>query len=354
MRDLTHELATGRPPRILIVRLSAVGDVILTMPVINALRAAMPDAVLGWVVEQRAAPLLEGHPALDHLIVLPRGWMKSPRIVLGLRRRLRALRFDITVDPQSLTKSALVAWLSGARRRIGFGDDKGRELSQYLNTELVSTELDHVVDCHLALLRPLGVARPKVEFRVPEKPEDRTAADAVVRQHGLESGYAVINVGAGWPSRIWPADRFGRVARHLGERHGLASLVVWAGPKERDLAEQTVSSSGGYAVLAPPTSLAQLATLLRRAVLCLSGDTGPLHLAVAVGTRCVSLHGPTWAKRSGPYGPGHIAVQQAALDSGLDRRRKRCSAWLMEAITVERVCEACDQLLDQPGRHAAA
>jgi lipopolysaccharide heptosyltransferase I len=332
-------------PRILIVRLSAIGDTILTMPMLNALRAALPKAMLAWVVEERASSLLAGHPALDELITLPRGWLKSPRAVWSLRQRLRALDFDLTVDPQGLTKSALVAWLSGAGRRIGFGDEKGRELSQHFNTELVSTTVDHVVDCYLALLKPLGIARPRVEFRIPEKEGDVATARGMLLRMGIGDGYAVINPGAGWASRIWPAERHGAVASHLGRRRGLPTLVAWSGDDERAMAEQIVASSAGHARLAPPTSLTELAALLRRATICVSSDTGPLHLAVAVGTPCVSLHGSTRAERSGPYGPRHIALQEASLDDPLDRRRKRMSNELMKAITADMVCAACDQLL---------
>jgi lipopolysaccharide heptosyltransferase I len=332
-------------PRILIVRLSAIGDTILTMPVLNALRAALPKAMLAWVVEERASSLLEGHPALDELITLPRGWLKSPRTVWSLRRRLRAMEFDITIDPQGLTKSALAAWLSGAERRIGFGDEKGRELSQHFNTELVSTTVDHVVDCYLALLKPMGIARPRVEFRIPEQEADAAAARRIILRMGIADGYAVINPGAGWASRIWPPERHGAVAGHLGRHQGLPTLVMWAGDHEKAMAERIVASSEGHARLAPPTALRELAAILRRATICVSSDTGPLHLAVAVGTPCVSLHGSTRAERSGPYGPRHIAVQEASLDDPLDPRRKRMSNELMKAITADMVCAACDQLL---------
>ena len=122
-----------RHARILIVRLSAIGDVIQTMPVACALRERFPDAFIAWAVQERTGKLLQGHPALDKLIAVPRGWLKSPGMVWRLRRRLRELHFDTTIDVQSLTKSALLARLSGARRRIGFGTPGGRELSRWLN-----------------------------------------------------------------------------------------------------------------------------------------------------------------------------------------------------------------------------
>jgi ADP-heptose:LPS heptosyltransferase len=266
---------------------------------------------------------------------------------------LRALKLDISVDPQGLTKSALVAWLSGAKRRIGFGDEKGRELSQWLNTELVSTAATHVIDCNLALLRPLGLARPKVEFRVPMSQADAAFAEELAQTAGVEGGYAVINPGAGWRSKIWPAERYGAVADYLGRYHGLPSLVVWAGGDERTMAAQIVDCSGGYAQLAPPTSLLQLAAVLHQATLCIGSDTGPLHLAVAVGTLSVSLYGTTSPERNGPYGPDHSTLRSDPVET-LHRKRKTATNDLIKKISVERVCQACDQILPRCGWDAAA
>ena len=154
-----------KSPRILIVRLSAIGDAIQTMPVACALRERFPDAFLAWAVETRAAALLRGHEALDELIELPRGWLKSPGGVWRLRRRLHDLQFDTTIDVQSLTKSAVLAWLSGAKRRIGFGNPGGRELSKWFNNQRVDPKATHVVDRYLELLRPLGSSRRRFDSK---------------------------------------------------------------------------------------------------------------------------------------------------------------------------------------------
>lgn len=338
------QAARNRSPRILIVRLSAVGDVIHGLPVLNALRDRFPDALLAWVVEERAASLLRGHAKLDELVTVPRGWLKSPAAVWQVRRRLRALQFDTTVDLQGLAKSALAALLSGARQRIGFGDDKGRELSAWFNNCLVRTTSRHVIDMNLELLRPLGIESPTVQFDIPESDADRQTAEAIVRRARVESGFAIINPGAGWPSKLWPADRFGPVARWLGQTAGVPSLVVWAGDKERAWAEEIVAGSASHAQLAPATTLTELAALARRARLFVGSDTGPLHLAAAVGTPCVGLYGPMPAERNGPYGPRHIALQPRQFQ-GTSRERRNAPRELMEAITVESVCQACEQIL---------
>jgi heptosyltransferase I len=330
-------------PRILIVRLSAIGDVIQTMPVACALRERFPDAFLAWAVESRAAALLRGHIALDELIELPRGWLKSPGGVWRLRRRLRALQFDTAIDVQSLTKSAVLAWLSGAKRRIGFGNPGGRELSKWFNNVRVDPETVHVVDRYLELLRPLGIDSPTVRFQVPEHAQDRAAAENTIGQLGIAAGFAIVNPGAGWPSKLWPTDRYAAVARHLAEKWQLPTLVVWAGNAERAMAEQ-IAAAAPTAVVAPPTTLPELAALARRAKLFIGSDTGPLHLAAAVDTPCVGLYGPWPAARHGPCGPQNTALQKMFFE-GSARARRTAPPIYMESITTEMVCEACDQLV---------
>lgn len=330
--------------RILIVRLSAIGDVLHGLPVLNALRDARPRAFIAWVVEGAAGQLLQDHKALDELIVVPRKWLKSPRAVFDLRRRLRALQFDISVDLQGLTKSAVAARLSGARRRIGFDGRDGRELSRWLNNDRLSATRTHVVDRNLELLAPLGITNPIARFDLDDTPSDARAAREILATRRLGDRFAVINPGAGWPSKLWPAERFAGVARYLGNRHSLRSLVVWAGEEEHAWAEQIVASSAGFATLAPATSLRELAAVTRHASVFVSSDTGPLHLAAAVKTPCVGLFGPMPAERNGPYGPHHIAVQKMCL-TGTSRQRRTAGPESMEAISIEHVCEACDRIL---------
>jgi heptosyltransferase-1 len=345
---------TDRSPRILIVRLTALGDVIHGLPVACALRAALPDATIGWVVEGRNADLLAGHPALDHVIQVPRRWLKSPRAVLDLRRRLRALQFDVTIDLQCLTKSAVAAWLSGARRRIGKAGAHGRELSRWFHNELVAVEGRHVIDHYLEMLRPLGIENPEVRFDVPETVADAHTADAILRDRQLlRRGFAVLNPGAGWPSKIWPADRYGALAAHLKAAHGLESLAVWGVPDERPLAEQIVAASNGAARLAPPTTVLELAAVSRRAALFVGSDTGPMHLAVAVETPTISLHGPSVADWCGAYGPENIRLQ-AQYEGGSANYRRQATDAAMRAISLDMVAKACDDLLTRPYQRKAA
>ena len=334
-----------RSPRILIVRLSAIGDVIHGLPVLCALRTALPHAFIGWVAEGRSADLLEGHPTLDELIRVPRRWLTSSREVWRLRRRLRELRFDTTLDLQCLTKSGVAARLSGAPRRIGKAPPHARELSRWFHTELVNVGGSHVIDHYLELLRPLGIESPAVRFDLPERAIDARTADDFLRINQLTAGrFAILNPGAGWPSKIWPAERYGELARRLRRSHGLTSVAVWGGEVERPLAETIVATSDGAARLAPPTSLAELAALCRRAALCVASDTGPMHLAVAVGTPTISLHGPSRAEWCGAYGPQNIRLQ-ARYEDGSSQERRQADDSAMRAIDVEMVAKACDRLL---------
>ena len=347
-----RDCVVSESPRILIVRLSAIGDVIHALPVLNALRERFPKAYLAWLVEGHAARLLEGHRALDELIKVPRRWLKSPGAVCELRRRLGGLAPDVTIDVQGLAKSAIAAGLSGAKQRIGFGDEKGRELSWVLNNRLVRSGSRHIIDSNLELLRPLGIQSPTVHFDLPESEEDGQSARRIVIEAGISDRFAIINVGAGWPSKLWRPDRYGQVARHLGKNRGLPTMVVWAGPEEYNLARQVVVASGGQAVQAPDTSLTELAALARRACLLVGSDTGPLHMAVAVGTPCVGLYGPMPAHRNGPYGPQNIALQ-AVRSEGISRRQRKASREMMDAITVSMVCGACDRILQRAGSPSA-
>jgi ADP-heptose:LPS heptosyltransferase len=337
--------ASNRPERLLVVRLSAIGDVIHGVPVLCALRDASPDAFIAWVVEGRAGDLLEGHPALDALVRVPRGWLKSPREIWRLHRRLRALQIDVAIDLQCLTKSAIAAWLSGAPRRIGKAGKDGRELSRLFHNELVEVRGAHVIEHYLELLKPLGIESPLVRFDLPESDADARMAEGFLHSSGLSSKqFAIVNPGAGWPSKVWPAERYGQLARYLAKTHGVPSLAAWGIPAELPLAEKIVATSGGHAYLAPPTTMTELAAVCRRAALFVGSDTGPMHLAAAVGTPTISLHGPSRADWCGAHGPDNIRLQVRYEEgSAIERRQADDSA--MRAIDVAMVAAACDRLM---------
>ena len=340
-------------PRILITRLSALGDCILTLPLLCALRRHLPPkATIGWLVQPVAAPLLEQHEFLDEVLLVPKGWLGSPAAIAELRSRLRRWKPDITVDPQGLLKSAAAAWLSGAPRRIGFAAPQARELTPWLNNELVVPPAGHLVDRQRALLAPLGIRPEAVEFRVPADREAERRVQEFLRVSDLQGPFAILNPGAGWASKRWPVERYADVARYLAKRHGMRSVAVGAGDEERRWAAEIVGRSGGRSALAPSTTLPELTALLRRASLFVGSDTGPLHLAAAVNLPCVALYGPSRPEDSGPVGPHHVVLQKY-YQPGSCRQRRRASNDALRAISVNDVTAACDEALER-ARSAAA
>ncbi|MEX2172855.1 MAG: glycosyltransferase family 9 protein [Pirellulaceae bacterium] len=346
MREIakrTISKSAGLAPRILIARLSAIGDCIQTLPVASALRRQFPDAFIAWAVEAGAAPLIAAHPAVDQVIELPKGILTSPTAAWRVRQQLLPLDVEIALDPQGLSKSSAVAWLSGARRRIGFARPAGREISSLLNGELVEPRKTHMVDRYLELLEPLGIEQPAVEFGL-DRLRHASAIETFAAGPEIRAGFAVVNPGAGWDSKRWPIERLAELVRQLGERASLPSVVLWGGARELAWAEQIVHHSAGHGRLAPPTTLLELAGLLKRANLMIAADTGPLHLAAAVGTPSVGLFGATRREICGPYGGRHIALQ-AAFDGSAGRKLPGADNWAMRRISVSAVFAACQEIL---------
>jgi heptosyltransferase-1 len=334
--------------RILIVRLSAIGDTILSVPVLNALRKRFPTAKIAWVTEKASAQLLQGHLALDELFVVSKQTFKSVKELWKLRQKLQGWNPEITIDLQGLTKSSLIAWLSGAKQRLGFNRDTfdGRELSTFFNNHLYQSDSNHIVDRGIDLLALLGIKNEKVVFDLPEFDADRRFASQSLSELGITGPFCTINVGAGWPSKIWPSQRYADVANHLGKTHGLPSLVVWSGDKERLAAVEIAAKSSSYSKLAPATTLTQLRSLIRQSRLFAGSDTGPMHLAAALGVPTIGMIGPMPLQRVSPYGEQNIGVQRDSLPAHLASQRKsNCGPML--SIQVEDVKAACDTILNR-------
>jgi heptosyltransferase-1 len=339
-------------PRVLIVRLSAVGDCVQTMPLACAVRQRWPDAHLTWVVEKGAAPLVAACDAVDSLITLPKGFAKSPALLFRLRRELRREQFHFSLDPQGLLKSGLVAWLAAAERRIGFARPTAREINPWFQTQHVVSHARHRVQQYLELLRPLAIDHSHVRFglKIPNTAHAKLAD--FVNQPALRTGYVVLNPGAGWDSKRWPLDRYSELAQRL-HAHQTPCVVAWGGDQEHAWAKTIVEQSRGAAILAPPTSLIELSALLQRARLFVGSDTGPLHIAAALETPCVALFGASSAVACGPYGQSHITLQKA-FDQSPGRRRPGSDNWAMRQITVEAAASASDCLLKRQKPKSAA
>ncbi len=324
---------------VLIVRLGALGDVVHTIPAAAALRAALPDARIDWLVEGKHRAILELVTVIDRIIPVDtrslKGWLDAVR-------RVRSTRYDIALDFQGLMKSAVFARASGAPRVAGFSIWHLREKGArpfYSETDAAADE-PHVIRKNLHLLRVLGIDATVVDFPLARVPSP--ALDAVRRAAG--DRFALINPGAAWPNKRWAASRFGEIAAFLREVRGLPSIVLW-GPAEQALAQAVVDASLGAARLAPATEVADLVELSRAAALIVSGDTGPLHIAAAVGTPAVGIYGPTDPGRNGPWDPRDVMVSRFEACSCHYERRCRIDDWCLNRTTVAEVSAAIQQRL---------
>jgi lipopolysaccharide heptosyltransferase I len=330
-------------PRILITRLSHIGDCVLTMPLACALRRALPRAYIAWAVEKPSDQLLAHHPALDQVWTIPRGWLRRRRAIVKLAKELKEERFDLVFDPQSLTKSAALGWLARAPKRIGMARPNGRELAPWLNNVALPTHCDHLVDRTLELMKGVGVEDRHAEFRFPIPP-DALQYIASHRTKTRPAPLVALNPGGTWRSKQWELDRYAEVARFARDKLQLDVWVTWAGADERRMADQIADLSCGAAEAAPPTDLRQLTALLAHSVMFVGGDTGPMHIAAAVGTPCVALFGPTRPCDSGPYGAQHETLQ-AWYQSGSCRARRTANNDAMRDIRVEDVCAAVERVV---------
>lgn len=326
----------GRQLRIAIVKLSALGDVIHALPVARALRRAWPEARLTWIVEAREYAILRDHPDLDAVLpVDTRLWRRlvwkpgGPRQVwdkLGrLHARIRASRFDITLDLQGLIKSGMLTAYTGAPLRIGFGPSWCHEWPNCLFTNRRVTpppEAVHVVEQYLSLLAPLGIEAPAPEFHIPVRPEAERRIEDFLGEQGIKRSDVLValNPGASLEAKRWPIAHMRALAERLGAEPGVRLILLW-GPDEVHMARQIRDGLSVRAILAPPTDLDELTALLRRCRLMVANDTGPLHLAAALGTPSLGLFGPTPAARNRPYGPRSRGIQSPdGTMAGLDPR----------------------------------
>jgi lipopolysaccharide heptosyltransferase I len=319
-----------RAPRFLIVRLGSLGDVIHAIPGVAALIDRHRDARVDWIVDPRYVDLVKSVQRIGR--VIPFDTRQGLGSLIGTARWLRRERYDAVIDLQGLIKSAVLARIAGARRTIGFTSDHLREpLARVFYTETHDPGgVVHVIDQDLALMRALGVQEMTVRFPLDVPPR------------ATPNGYVLINPGAAWPNKRWPPDRFGALAAAIRERHGLRSLVLW-GPGEEAVAAAVVASSRGAAEPAPATSITDILAVAKNASLMVSGDTGPLHMAGAVGTPIVALFGPTRAERNGPWSPADITISRFDRCVCHYERRCRRDRPCIDDITVDEVVAAVER-----------
>jgi heptosyltransferase-1 len=339
--------------RILIVRLSALGDIVHALPVLERLRQAFPGAAIDWLVEENYAATLALATGLSRRIVVRAGADSAAGDTVSFARGagylraasfLRAQRYDLALDLQGLLKSAVWARASAARRVIGFDREHLREpfAASFYSETTVPDGSGHVIRKNLSILRALQIDPGPVELHV--EPHGSHEVIKAIQVAGGADGYIVINPGAAWPNKCWPPDRFAALAKALRDRTGLHSLVTW-GPKERALADAVSRGSAGAAAPAPPTSIADLAALMRSSALVISGDTGPLHIGAAVGAPIVGLFGPTRPERNGPWEPRDEVLSRA--DTCVCHHKRTClrGAPCINEIAVDEVVAAAERRL---------
>lgn len=335
----------NKAKRVLLVRLGSLGDIIHGLPALATLKTHLPAWEFDWLVERRWRELLRDNPFLSRVMEFDTlRWRKMPLAratwaeFLTAASRLRQRQYDCAIDLQGAVKSAAACRLSGAARILGFDRVWLREpAAGVFYTRRVAPAAAHVVEANLALAAALGAQPPVIAFPLP--PGD----PAAVPPELLCGEVALINPGAGWTAKQWPAHRYAEVCEALESRHSLR-VVINCGPGEAALAEEVRSRCRRARPAAYSGSLAGLIALLRRSRLMIAPDTGPLHLAAALGVPTVALFGPTDPCRNGPYGNRHRILRSAnALTS-----YRRSKGWPggMEDIEVRDVLEAAEELLE--------
>jgi heptosyltransferase I len=356
--------------RILIVKLSSIGDVVHTLPAAALLRRALPHARIAWVVERRASEIIKDSQALDELIEIDTpAWRKQ---LLGsamhdqVRARLAELRgsasntetagrVDIAIDFQGLIKSGLIAKASGAKLSIGFATDELREKASrlFLTDQVPAAHIKHVIEKNIALARrairfastesspTVNDAGNQYDFPITVTADDERYIDQVINGRG--GRFAIINPGGGWPTKLWPAQAYGQLADRLYGEHGLKSFITY-GPGEEVLAQTVASNSRSGLAVPLASSLKQFVALARRAALFVGGDTGPLHLAAASGTPIVGIYGATSPERNGPFNKRDVTVGRD-LWCRQDCHRRSCWHWECMDIPVTEVSRAVSKRL---------
>lgn len=342
--------------KILIVKLSAIGDVIHTLPALNALRRHYPTAEITWLVEETAADLVVGHRSLDRVLISRRkSWMRRLRRpgrrsalkeMIRFLAELRDTRYDIVIDFQALLKSGILVWLARGDRKIGF--DRGMQHQEhsylFLSERIPPVDMDvHALTRGLMLLDAIGISTARVDYDLPCSVPDQQRIDALLKASGVDGirPLVAVNPVALWETKLWVNERFAQLADRMVHEFDV-DVVFTGGPADRStIAAIRHRMTEPSADLSGRTTLKMLAALYRKSRLLVTTDTGPMHLAAAVDTPVVALFGPTAPWRTGPFGRKHRVVRTAPACSPCFKRRcdvHRCRC--MRDITVDQVLAA--------------
>lgn len=336
--------------RILLIKPSSLGDVVHALPTLAALRRRFPDRHIAWLVEEEVAGVILGHPLLDRVLVSgrkrwqralrrPGSLMPVLREALSFARELRAGRYDLVIDLQGLLKSGLLLPLTRARYRVGFA--KAREGGRlFLTHAVVCPDGLHAVDRYLLCASLLGAEKEPVEFFLPTAPSDEARAESLLAQVG-PGPRVVLHAGARWRTKLWEPEQFAGLGDLLAEKLG-AAILLTGSEADVPLTRRIGALMRSRPVeLAGRTGLKELAALLKRVELMVTVDSGPMHMAAALGTPLVALFGPTDPRRTGPYGGDPVILQKKLPCSPCLKRHCQIEEdrLCMRLIAVEEVAE---------------
>ncbi|MDR0354927.1 MAG: glycosyltransferase family 9 protein [Deltaproteobacteria bacterium] len=338
--------------RILVIKMSALGDIIHALPSLAALRELFPAAKISWLVEPQFASILPGRPYVDELIVFYKNDLKKKSLpkkisyLAELRRELHSRRFDLTLDLQGLMKSSLIALLSGCRRRLGYCEM--REGSFLVSRPVYGPNRDgHVIERYRDVIRSLGPISEEVAFPLPDFSEPRREMEELVSSLGLRPPLALLFPGAGWASKLWPAEKYAELARKLSAMG--VSAAIGGSRAEGGLAKAIQDQAPELKMpdLTGKTDILGLMGLVSLAAVCVGADTGPLHIAAAAGAPTVSLFGPSSGQRAGTFGPLSRYVASSASCSPCFKRNCPKTFVCMDAIDTDEVFAACREVLER-------
>jgi len=343
---------TENKKNILIVKPSALGDIIMALPALSALRKSFPQTRISWLVRPEFADILRENPFVDEVILFDRKFLgkawyniKALSAIFSLIRKLRNRHFDLTVDLQGLFRTAGLCWLSGCRKRFGMAD--GREFATVFYTDKVTLGNDsiHMVDYYLKVAQEAGGDISQIDFAIAENPQADRAVDDLLQKNNLtRDNYVILMPGSTHKDKCWPIERFAAVADKIKNEFGI-SVVAIGSSSEKGLCDELNAAAKTQVVnLAGLTSISELVSLVRSAKLAITNDTGPGHIAIALGVEVVFLFGPSNHTRIGPYKKDDSFI---AVDADSWGREFRSSdpKYDICTITVEQVYEKVSQKL---------
>lgn len=341
---------------IAIVKLSSLGDIVHALPVASTLKKHFKNCRITWITEKAGVQLLGNYPDVDDVIVVDtKGWRKQIRNplrypfliteIIRTIKKLRSVDHVAAVDLQGLLKSGVILRFLRSRERWGFPPHKCRERinARFTNRHISDSLLHgHIIDRNLAFAYLMGAKTPVTKLRFPCPKPEKIIIDEFINSLPRNKKKIIINPGAGWVTKTWPVENHRGLCTYLYEKHDAVSILTW-GPGEESLVRSIHEGLESCTVIAPTTSLAQLAYLLTQAVCVIGGDTGPIHLAAAQGVPVVALLGPSDPVRNGPYGNNHAMVYHELECSGCYKRKCR-DPKCMGRITVDEVITAFENI----------